>query len=76
VIRQKNQFSWYTEKRKITNLELYEEIYELSKTAYYSESFLDKTNGSLYFHNKELRRPEWTTNMVKTATIGNHQFYR
>ena len=36
----------------------------------------DNTHGATHFHNPHISQPEWRLEMKKTATIGNHTFYK
>jgi len=36
----------------------------------------DNTKGATHFHNPFISNPTWANNMIKTATIGNHTFYK
>lgn len=83
VVYQKKQFSWtiYKNGYKIRDREMWEQSLSVAKfmmkirnnpAAY---SFLDNTNGSLYFHTTDIK-PYWAKSFKKTVVIGNHQFYK
>lgn len=36
----------------------------------------DNTRGATHFHNPSMSNPSWTNVMTKTASIGNHNFYK
>ena len=36
----------------------------------------DNTQGATHFHNPDFSQPSWISEMKKTITLGNHDFYR
>lgn len=36
----------------------------------------DNTKGATHFHNPSISQPDWSRELKKTATIGNHTFYK
>lgn len=36
----------------------------------------DNTNGATHFHNPHTSRPAWRSELKKTVSLGNHDFYR
>lgn len=77
VVKQKSQFTWVSSNRnKIYNHKKYLEILDLAKQIYYAEEYKDNTRGSLYFHEKTIEPPNWSSTKIKTTMIGNHVFYK
>ena len=82
-------FTWYCENRKtgktiaFTNKDgsINEKIVEQFKLASMVAILTlngevdDNTKGATHFHNPQAR-PSWAATMIKTATIGNHTFYK
>jgi len=70
------QFSWYCDGRGDTPREpaAYAVAHEVAWRALKGES-KDPTRGATMFHNYTVR-PVWATADRRTATIGNHTFYR
>jgi spore germination cell wall hydrolase CwlJ-like protein len=77
VVYQKNQFSWTRDnKLSIKDKKTWDEIYKFSE--YFLNNFNeieDITYGSKFYHAKHIS-PYWSRKFIKSATIGNHIFYR
>lgn len=81
------QFSWWclnnlrarAEKNIITkrDFELYKKIHTIALHAYCNYGRInDVTNGALFYHSNKVQKSSiGVTNLVHTATIGNHKFY-
>ncbi len=70
------QFSWWCDGRpdQAQNEEEYAQAKEVARKVLNGE-LKDRTGGALYFHNKKVR-PAWADKYIKTATIGDHIFYK
>lgn len=69
------QFSWVCQKHKITEPEVWKNIWILSKQLYINKPY-DFTNGSLFYH-ADYVNPNWNfLKLERVAKIGNHIFYR
>lgn len=73
VVKQRGQFSWYRSNSQITKMNnpKYEKFIDL---AIKSKS-KDYSCGSTHFHSKSVR-PNWSSYLTRTITIGNHVFYK
>jgi spore germination cell wall hydrolase CwlJ-like protein len=81
VVYQRNrrgcQFSWTCSGRSkaIRNHELYKDLEELTTELYMERDKAEVTRGATYYHANYVR-PRWATSFSRTATFGNHTFYR
>jgi len=68
------QFSWYCEKKRLANRDVYEQAREVAVMVYANyEKIHDMTKGALYYH-ADYVNPRWK--LVKTTKIGRHIFYK
>lgn len=82
VVKQKYQYSFFWDGKpdqidinnKFDRMAWHESI----QAAYFAWSHPNKdpTYGALYYFNPKLVLPDWATNMTKTVSIGNHDFYK
>ena len=64
------QFSWYCEKKRLANRDVYEQAREVAVMVYANyEKIHDMTKGALYYH-ADYVNPRWK--LVKTTKIGRH----
>lgn len=83
VVYQNKQFSWTNSGTniKIRDAEAWATSKQVARILYalrtnpYVYKKLDPTKGAVYFHTTAVK-PYWAKNFKKTATIGNHQFYK
>lgn len=68
--REKIEEIWFT----IKTWKEFRISFEVAFQVYYSFGY-DPTMGATHYFNKRLS-PKWAKNMVKTAIIGNHVFYK
>jgi N-acetylmuramoyl-L-alanine amidase len=73
VVHQRSQFSWTRNPGRVSG-PLWTRSQEIAREIMAGET-RDPTNGALYFHNGSVR-PSWSHRFRRTATIGNHYFYR
>lgn len=73
------QFSWFCDnKPDKLHPALYAHVKRNTERAikqYYSDDFVDPTDGALWFHG-EYVRPYWASKVTKTVQIGRHIFYK
>ena len=77
-IKNRCQFSWYCDGKKDIphNKKRYRELLDLSEAIVYNEiSFVDITDGALFYHTDNIR-PSWAKTKKRTTQIGNHIFYK
>ena len=77
-IKNRCQFSWYCDGKKDIphNKKRYRELLDLSEAIVYNEiSFVDITDGALFYHTDNIR-PSWAKTKKRTTKIGNHIFYK
>lgn len=68
------QFSWFCEKKRTVNTEVYDRALNVALFVYANyESMRDVTKGALYYH-ADYVNPRWK--LEKTTTIGRHIFYK
>lgn len=70
------QFSWYCDglAERITDESAWENAVTLASRVI-SKRVRDFTDGATNFHSNSVR-PRWASNLVRTASVDNHQFYR
>ena len=73
VVYQPNQFSWTNLHRQIHEYSAYQQAMAIAR--YAIETTEDITNGALFFHTTNLRRPRWSQGLEEKI-IGNHIFYK
>ena len=83
-------FSWYCDNEKkgreipvnnsdgSVNKRVYEQFQRASIVAIttLAGNVKDITNGATHFHNPFTSNPAWTHDMIRTASVGNHNFYK
>lgn len=74
VVYQPSQFSWTLFKNSITEKAAYQQAVLVAKHAL--ETTIDVTNGALFFHTVQIKRPEWTKGYEESIIINNHIFYK
>jgi N-acetylmuramoyl-L-alanine amidase len=67
------EYTW-SKRAKITDQEAFEKCKKLAEKIL-KRDIADPTKGAIYFHAKKVK-PYWIKKKVKTATIGNHIFYK
>lgn len=68
------QFSWFCEKKRLANRDVYEHAREVAVMVYANyEKLHDMTKGALYYH-ADYVNPRWK--LEKTTKIGRHIFYK
>lgn len=68
------QFSWFCEKKRMANQDVYERAREVAVMVYANyEKLHDMTKGALYYH-ADYVNPRWK--LEKTTKIGRHIFYK
>lgn len=81
VVYQRNrrgcQFSWTCDRHpdRVRNRELYENLEELVTDLYVEREEAQVTRGATYYHANYVK-PRWSRVFARTATYGNHIFYR
>jgi spore germination cell wall hydrolase CwlJ-like protein len=73
VVYQPSQFSWTLFKSSITEKAAYQQALSVAKHAL--ETTIDVTNGALFFHTVQIRRPVWAKSYEEAIVINNHIFY-
>lgn len=70
------QFSWWCDGRLDDAQEekAYSRAKEISRKAL-NQQLQDPTDGAMYFHNRKVT-PDWSSEYIKTAKIGEHIFYK
>ena len=70
------QFSWWCDGRpdQAQNEVEYARAKEVARKVLNGE-LKDRTDGATYFHNRKVR-PAWAVKYIKTATVGEHIFYK
>ena len=72
VVKQRNQFSWYSSDKSYKHVNIEPRIKEIAYNAYIKKQYIDHTKGALFFHNETVPR----FNRAKFRTkIGKHLFY-
>ncbi len=71
VVKQKNQFSWYSAGKSFKNVKVPKEIEQIAFNIVVLNKYTDRTKGSLYFHHESLPRFK----LKYKTKIGNHIFY-
>ena len=77
-IRHKCQFSWWCDGKSDypKELDVYQRLLTIAKSIVYNDlSFIDITDGSLFYHAYWVR-PAWAKVKRRTTRIGDHIFYR
>lgn len=74
VVYQPSQFSWTKFEKSITEKAAYQQAVLVAK--YALETTVDITNGALFFHTVQIKRPEWTKGYEELMRINNHIFYK
>ena len=77
-IKNRCQFSWYCDGKSDTpyNKKKYKELLDLSRFIIYNRtSFVDITNGALYYHTENVM-PNWAKAKQRIIKIGKHIFYK
>jgi N-acetylmuramoyl-L-alanine amidase len=72
VIKQRNQFSWYTKDKLNTEVRIDPRIKEIAYNVYIKKKYKDPTQGALFFHNETVPAFSWAKFQTK---IGKHLFY-
>lgn len=72
VVKQRNQFSWYSRDKSYERVKIDQRIQEIAYNAYIKKQYIDHTKGSLFFHNETVPRFERAKFRTK---IGKHLFY-
>lgn len=78
VVKQKQQFSWRyngSTKNKKSALQYATALIIATHIFHNYNNIKDITNGAIFFHAKYVS-PSWKYRMKKTATIGQHIFYK
>ena len=70
------QFSWWCDGRsdKAKEDASYAVAKEIARRAL-NQQLRDRTHGALYFHHRSMR-PAWASSFIKTADVGDFEFYR
>lgn len=76
VVYQKNQFSWVHTTKHVPLNKIPDKIKFIALEAVVNNSWVDVTNGALFFHAANTEGT-WNKSVLrKTITIGNHVFYK
>lgn len=73
--RNQCQFSWFCDGKpdNPSDISMYRESLRVAEVVY--NGYRDVTEGSLFYHNDQVK-PYWAATMMKTKVIGAHHFYR
>lgn len=71
VIKQPYQFSWFDSKKDYSRTKIQARILKLAEDILH-DKYIDPTNGSLFFHNRDVAPFE----RKRSKVIGNHIFYQ
>lgn len=81
VVYQKRQFSWVSQRSvhqpRLKNAQdrLAWEVSQMEAVMVLSGEVKDPTHGALFYHTKGVN-PVWNRNMIRTAVIGDHVFWK
>ena len=67
-----NQTAWFEERLRLVS----KSVHEVAIDAWAKSATSDLTHGATHYFNPRLAKPSWARKMVKTVTIGSHEFYR
>lgn len=75
VVKQRNQFSWYTKQVKVNDQQAWRQSIQIAKQTLQGETFGLQLKNVYYFHNKRIK-PSWSHKLQRAIVIDNHVFYR
>lgn len=75
VVFQPRQFSWTASVTAVRDAVAYKQAVEIAKFVLMHPED-DITNGSLFFHAVNIKRPVWTKSLEQSLVVNNHIFYK
>jgi N-acetylmuramoyl-L-alanine amidase len=75
VVYQPKQFSWTNSVAVIKDTAAYKQAVSVAEFVLSTPQH-DFTNGSLFFHTIQIKRPTWTKSLEESLVINNHVFYK
>jgi spore germination cell wall hydrolase CwlJ-like protein len=74
VVHQASQFSWTLSPTTIRDRTAFEHALGIARTALHIEE--DITNGALFFHTIQIKKPRWAHSLEESIVLNNHVFYK